>query len=77
MNGIVEYTMRVLDTRDETVARSVAISVLQYVRTHITDSMIEASRRTGLPDLYLPTDDADKFRAMLSAALNDIEGGAG
>jgi len=54
-------------------AKDAIRATLQYVRTHITDAMLEASRRTGVPDVYLPTDDADKFRAMIDAVLLENE----
>lgn len=79
LNAVVEaITPKLYDRMDEEtiqyVARMAIKAAFQHASVHITDSMLEASRSAGLPDLYLPTDDADKFRAMLAALLAELDG---
>lgn len=70
--GAMSMYLRVEDLI-EAQTKAAIRATLEYARVHITDAMLEGSRRTGIPDFYLPTDDADKFRAMITALLAELE----
>jgi hypothetical protein len=93
MGDIVEHVAKAMCEHDHGPASSSAWNVhfgqyrevaapairatLEYLRENVTEAMFEALDNNAAAAFVAPQDQIAGFRAMISAALNDIEGGTG